>query len=73
MKKNNQKIRRIGAWALIIFLVALVIAALIFALIDAPWAFTAFKVCLCCALVLPILFYIYTWAAKVFFKDRDDS
>lgn len=73
MKKNHKKIRQIAAWAVIILLAALVIAALIFALIDTPWSFTAFKICLGCALILPILLYVYTWAVRVFTKDQDDS
>lgn len=41
------------------------IAALIFALMDAPWAYQAFKACMALALTLPILLYGYLLIAKV--------
>lgn len=72
MKKNPQKLKRIMAWFVIILLVALVLATFVFSLIDAPWAFDAFKMCLGFSIVLPVLLYIYAWIAKIG-KHDDDS
>lgn len=73
MKKNPKKAKQIMAWFVIILLVALIIASLIFALIDTPWAYTAFKICLGTAIVLPVLLYVYTWILKVFDGNNSDS
>ena len=73
MKKNPKKQKQIMAWFVIILLITLVIATLIFALIDTPWSYTAFKMCLGTVIVLPVLLYIYTWAAKLGHKDDSQS
>lgn len=61
----RNKLRRILALTGAILLAGFGIAALIFALIDTPWAYQAFQVCLVLALTLPILIYGYLLIARV--------
>ena len=54
-----KKMKRLLALVTVFILVALYVAALIFALIDSPWAFSVFKACIGLTVVLPCLLYIY--------------
>ena len=59
------KIKRILAMITVIILAVLYAATLIFALIDSPWAFSMFRVCIGMTVILPVLLYIYFWIYKV--------
>ena len=69
MKKMN----RLLALITVVILVALYAAALIFALIDSPWAFSVFKACIGMTVVLPCLLYIYLWIYKVLNKESHNE
>ena len=68
-----KKAKRILALITVVILVALYAAALIFALIDSPWAFSIFKACIGMTVVLPCLLYIYLWIYKVLNKDQHND
>ena len=55
----KNKIKRILAIAGVVLLAGLYLATLIFALIDSPWAFDIFKVCIGFTVVIPVLLYVY--------------
>lgn len=59
------KLKRILAMITVIILAVLYAATLIFALIDSPWAFSMFRVCIGMTVILPVLLYIYFWIYKV--------
>ena len=54
-----KKTKRILALAGAVLLVILYAATLIFALIDSPWAYDMFKICLGMTIILPVLLYAY--------------
>ncbi len=56
----KNKTKRILAAAGALLLAGLYLATFIFALIDSPWAFDLFKVCVGFTIVLPVLLYVYT-------------
>lgn len=60
----KKKTKRILAVIGVVLLVGLYLATLIFALIDSPWAFDLFKVCVGFTIVLPVLLYIYTFVFR---------
>ena len=61
---NNKK-KRIAALVCALLLILLGFATLIFALIDAPWAYDLFKICLGGIIILPVLIYVYMLIARV--------
>lgn len=65
-----KKRKRILAWIGIVFLAALYLGTLIFALIGSPWAYDLFKLCLGATIVVPVLMYAYTLIYRVF-KDKE--
>lgn len=69
---NKQK-KRIIALAIAILLIVLAIATLVFALLDTPWAYDLFKVCLGLIVILPVLIYVYMLIAKVLKNDSQDN
>lgn len=71
--KNPKKLKKIMAWAIIILLVALVIATLVFALIDTSWSYDAFKMCLGFTILLPVLLYIYLMIHRLLNRQNEDS
>lgn len=68
-----KKMKRLLALITVVILVALYAAALIFALIDSPWAFSVFKACIGMTVVLPCLLYIYLWIYKVLNKESHND
>ena len=68
-----KKMKRLLALITVVILVALYAAALIFALIDSPWAFSVFKACIGMTVVLPCLLYIYLWIYKVLNRESHND
>ncbi len=64
--EKNKKNPRTGR------LVILYAATLIFALIDSPWAYDMFKICLGMTIILPVLLYAYNLMYRVL-KHDDES
>lgn len=69
----NKKKKRTAALIGAILLIALGIATLVFALIDTPWAYDLFKICLSLIIILPVLIYVYMLIAKLLKKDPQDT
>ena len=67
-----KKTKRILALAGAVLLVILYAATLIFALIDSPWAYDMFKICLGMTIILPVLLYAYNLMYRVL-KQDDES
>ncbi|MFR8169239.1 MAG: hypothetical protein ACLU9Q_00310 [Marvinbryantia sp.] len=67
-----KKTKRILALAGAVLLVILYAATLIFALIDSPWAYDMFKICLGMTIILPVLLYAYNLMYRVL-KHDDES
>ena len=67
-----KKTKRILALAGAVLLVILYAATLIFALIDSPWAYDMFKICLGMTIILPVLLYAYNLMSRVL-KHDDES
>lgn len=67
---KQQKKKRIGAWIGAVFLMILILATFIFAMIDAPWAYDLFKLCLGGSIAYPILFYAIIAIHNYMNKDR---
>ncbi len=63
-----EKIKRILAWIGIVLLVGMYGAALVFALIDSPWARDWLKASLGMTLVVPVLLYAYIFIYKLLKK-----
>lgn len=63
MKQKKQK--RILAWVGLILLAGLLIATFVLALIDAPWAQNAFKMCLGFSILLPVLIYVWLMLHRI--------
>ncbi len=63
-----EKIKRILAWIGIVLLVGMYGAALVFALIDSPWARDWLKASLVMTLVVPVLLYAYIFIYKLLKK-----
>lgn len=61
----NHNKKRIAALTGALLLLALVLATLIFAFIDAPWAYDMFRLCLGCVIILPVLIYVYMLLARI--------
>lgn len=67
-----KKTKRILALAGAVLLVILYAATLIFALIDSPWAYDMFKICLGMTIILPVLLYAYNLMYRAL-KHDDES
>ena len=63
MKQKNKT--RVLAWIGLILLAGLLIATFVLALIDAPWAQNAFKMCLGFSILLPVLIYVLLMLHRV--------
>lgn len=68
-----KKTKRILALAGVVLLAALYLATLIFALIDSPWAYDMFKLCVGFTIVLPVLLYAYTLMYRVLKNDGESE
>lgn len=68
MKKTKKILALTGA----VLLAVLYIATLVFALIDSPWAYDLFKICLGMTIILPVLLYAYNLMYRVL-KHDDES
>lgn len=66
-----KKTKRILAMAGAILLAALYLATLVFALIDSPWAYDMFKLCVGFTIVLPVLLYAYSLMYRVLKQNNE--
>lgn len=69
MKKKSKRILALtGA----VLLAGLYLATLIFALIDSPWAYDMFRVCVGFTIVVPVLLYVYALVYRQQKHRRED-
>lgn len=68
-----KKMKRIGAILLIIFLVALYLSTLIFAIIDSPKTMGFFKASVAMTILVPVLLYAYSLFYRLTNKGNKDS
>lgn len=66
-----KKQKRILALAGAVLLAGLYIATFVFALIDSPWAYDMFKVCLGFTVVVPVFLYIYMLIYRIQKKNKE--
>lgn len=66
-----KKWKRIFALAGAVLLAGLYIATFVFALIDSPWAYDMFKVCLGFTVVVPVFLYIYMLIYRIQKKNKE--
>lgn len=70
MKQKKKK--QVLAWIGLILLAGLLIATFVLALIDAPWAQNAFKMCLGFSILLPVLIYVWLMLLRVL-SSKDNA
>ena len=68
----KRRTKQIMAWIIIAILVLMYLSTLVFALIDAPWATSAFRVSVVSTLLLPIMFYLIIFFTKMLTPARGD-
>lgn len=70
--KSNNKIKKAGAWIIIILLGSIYLCTFVFALLDAPWAITLFRASLASTILLPVMLYAFLLVYRQL-KGRGDG